>query len=966
MYQAIWKLTALAVVVGIGVVVVVQAQRGFNNVDQKQDPLGVPAETTRSDTDSDFDTLSSQAEPEQPLEGFDDESPTVPASAKTNSLSRRKEHSTIPEDDDPFADSKKPLDGSARRAAPQSDTRERTAARNRPRLAAADDELTVEKPSSSTRELEQSDNDDPFSDESRRKPNAPATKPAKSSRGPALRLNSLTDEDQETIGASASESTDDKQTSTGPKLLGDDDDATSRLSPISGDDADPFGDDAPAARRAPATDPSVAKVDDEDDVPDSSKYDEAPRKLPKPIGPPSSNRESAEDEMPIIERAAPQRKPATPAVPRADEEADDDADAFPAIGRKRADKQEPRRLPPDREASIPLDDEPATQPEKTPSRTRPDPFADDETDGGIKTLPTRRKADDQDEAVTRGRPAAPLFEDDDKPVAAPKGRSSTRPALDDEDTIELGAEPQQKRPEPSSALRDDAPVVEAPAKESDDEAIRRSPLPAVESRPAPRRTPQPQLTIDKIAPPTAVLGKPMVYQIVVKNVGPIAARQVVVEDAVPDAARIDGSIPQALLENQHLIWKLGTLEAGREKKILVRMIPQAEGTLGTVATVNCASGADGARSVAAPQLKFDVITPSQAVVGTPVALKFRVTNVGEVDASGVVIRNVLPAGLRHPDGDDLEYEIGALPAGKVREVELTLTAGQAGKTVNRAIVTADGNVTEEASASLDIVGPALSLARSGTKRLFPGKTGNYTNTITNPGSTPVANVRVVETIPPGMEFASASDGGQYDAAKRSVTWSIERLAPQEVKTLTIKLSSSSRGARISVVRAYDASGASGETVGTTHVAGVPALTIDIGELAPHLEIGEQIRIPIRVINRGSDAATGIRTSVTLPTGMELVSINAPVDYKVERDQALREKVGTDVPGVLDRLSGDPIATVIRFAPIKRLDARADAMIELTLKAREAGNARLRVEVECEQITEPVRREEVTTVAATQE
>src|SRR5262249_17501111 len=152
--------------------------------------------------------------------------------------------------------------------------------------------------------------------------------------------------------------------------------------------------------------------------------------------------------------------------------------------------------------------------------------------------------------------------------------------------------------------------------------------------------------------------------------------------------------------------------------------------------------------------------PEQAVVGAPVALKFRVTNVGDVEASGVVIRNVLPAGLRHPDGDDLEYEIdGTLPPGRTREGELTMTAAQAGRIGDRATMTADGNVTEESSAALEIVGPALTIVRTGTKRLFPGKTGNYTNTVTNPDSRPITNVRIVETVPPGMEFASATDGG---------------------------------------------------------------------------------------------------------------------------------------------------------------------------------------------------------------
>jgi uncharacterized repeat protein (TIGR01451 family) len=241
--------------------------------------------------------------------------------------------------------------------------------------------------------------------------------------------------------------------------------------------------------------------------------------------------------------------------------------------------------------------------------------------------------------------------------------------------------------------------------------------------------------------------------------------------------------------------------------------------------------------------------------------------------------------------------------------------------------------------------------------LFPGKTAAYTNTVTNPGSQPVANVRVVETLPPGMEFVSASDGGRYeeerknDEVKRTISWMINQLAPQEAKALKVTLKTIGRGAQVSVVRAVDAAGARGETVETTQVAGVPALTIDIGDLAPHIEIGEQIRVPVRLINRGSDTATSIRASVTIPAGLKLVSVKAPVDYKA----------GIDVDG-----DGGSPRSVLVFSPIKRLDPRGDVVIELTLEAGQAGTARLKVAAECEQVTEPVRREEVTTIAAPQE
>ncbi len=446
----------------------------------------------------------------------------------------------------------------------------------------------------------------------------------------------------------------------------------------------------------------------------------------------------------------------------------------------------------------------------------------------------------------------------------------------------------------------------------------------------------------------------MIYHIEIRNLGDNAAHQVVVEDVIPPDVKIDGSIPQALLKDNRLIWKLGTLAAGQQKKISVRVVPQSEGTIGGVATVNFAAEPTPDPKTASPQLKFDVVAPRQAALGTPIEFSFRVRNTGQVPASGVTIRNVLPAALRHPDGDDLEYEIGQLPAGKTREVKLILTAAQAGPTVNRVVVTADGNVAEEAQVPLEVVGPSLVVVREGPKRLFPNKNGTYANTVTNPGLSPVSTVNVVETVPVSMEFVEASDGGTYNAAKRSVTWTINQLAAGASKTVKVTLRSNARGAQVSVVRAYDASGSSGETVGATHVSGVCALTIEIGDIPALIEAGETVKVTARIINRGSDSAANVRITIALPAGMQLLDANGPTPHS--------ELAATN-KGAENRAPRGAIE--VQFAPIAKIEPRADAVIELTLKARTPGAVRLEVQAQCDQLPEPIRREEVTTIVAPQ-
>ncbi|MHC4879166.1 MAG: DUF11 domain-containing protein, partial [Planctomycetota bacterium] len=64
---------------------------------------------------------------------------------------------------------------------------------------------------------------------------------------------------------------------------------------------------------------------------------------------------------------------------------------------------------------------------------------------------------------------------------------------------------------------------------------------------------QPTLTIEKIAPKEATLGKPMIYSIIVSNRGTTNAAQVIVEDRIPKGCRLVGTIPQAELIGTKLL-----------------------------------------------------------------------------------------------------------------------------------------------------------------------------------------------------------------------------------------------------------------------------------------------------------------------------------------------------------------------------------------------------------------------------
>lgn len=135
------------------------------------------------------------------------------------------------------------------------------------------------------------------------------------------------------------------------------------------------------------------------------------------------------------------------------------------------------------------------------------------------------------------------------------------------------------------------------------------------------------------------------------------------------------------------------------KEIQVKVVPVAEGQVGSVATVNFTAEIASRTTIASPKLSVKLTAAPQVRVNETVTLNFVISNNGSVDAHRVVLRNMIPENLKLPDVSerDLEYDLGTLPAGKSQTVQLQLTAVRPGKVVNRAVITTDGRICRRAA-----------------------------------------------------------------------------------------------------------------------------------------------------------------------------------------------------------------------------------------------------------------------------
>lgn len=445
-----------------------------------------------------------------------------------------------------------------------------------------------------------------------------------------------------------------------------------------------------------------------------------------------------------------------------------------------------------------------------------------------------------------------------------------------------------------------------------------------------------QLTIEKSAPKSAVLGQPFVYDIIIKNRSANTAHQVTVEDPIPSGVRLEGSDPQAVLSSGKLIWKLGKLRAGETRKISVKVTPVRAGQIGSVATVNFVSEVAARTTITAPRLSLKFTGPQSAKIGDKVTFKFVVTNSGNAAAADVWIRDLIPDGLTHPAGNDLEYKVGKLAPGKSQSITLTMSVAKSGRLTNRAIVTAAGGVRIESRAVVAVKAPELVVVRSGPKQRLLGSRAVFQNMLKNASQQTVRGTTLREVVPAGMEFVEASDGGTFDAATRTVSWNVGTLAPQQSKTVRLTLLPKQAGRQQSLVKAVSADGTVVQTSSVTKVAGYAALGVEVPAVDKPVAVGKQVALRIVARNRGTAASSNVRLQMTLPAQLEIAAVRGPGKYASKDGTLTFDSVDSIAPG-------------------------GQVVYDVTLKAVARGDSRVKIQIQSDEMSQPLAREEAVLV-----
>jgi uncharacterized repeat protein (TIGR01451 family) len=447
---------------------------------------------------------------------------------------------------------------------------------------------------------------------------------------------------------------------------------------------------------------------------------------------------------------------------------------------------------------------------------------------------------------------------------------------------------------------------------------------------------KPALLIQKFAPAEIQVGKPAKFVVQIRNVGVQAADEVVIRDEVPQGTRLISTSPSAQANGNELVWQLGKLSAGEERSLEMQLMPVTEGEIGSVARVAYSAQASVKTRCTMPQLAIRMTAPDKVMIGQEQRVKIELRNPGSGDATGVMLFENVPENVKHAAGPALEFEIGTLRPGETRELELVLLAEKAGKVINVLTAKAEGNLQVQQQVEFEVIAPALEVAVSGPERRYLERPATYEVSVENPGTAPAHDVQIITKLPKGMRFVRANNMGEYDASTHAVYWSLAELPEGESGKVELVTMPVETGPQTLEVESRAGQGLADQAKQQILVEGLAAIMFELRDLEDPIEVGGETGYEIRVVNQGTKAATNVQVAVHLPPGMQIVSAEGETQH------------GTR-------------GGALMFEPLPQLLPKADTLFRVRVQGLQAGDQRITVEVNTDDLAQPIRREESTRV-----
>ena len=408
----------------------------------------------------------------------------------------------------------------------------------------------------------------------------------------------------------------------------------------------------------------------------------------------------------------------------------------------------------------------------------------------------------------------------------------------------------------------------------------------------------PALTVEKLSPREIQVNQTADFQLIIKNVGRVAAEGVQVFDKTPSGTEFIGASPEPSSgRGGDLRWDIGTLRPGQEKRIKIQLKPIRHGEIGSVAHVTFNTMASMRTLVTKPVLEIVHEAKNVHLIGDEVLFDITVKNKGDGPANNVMLQEDVPQELEFQDGSQaIEYEIGTLLPGQSKRLRLALKAAKIGKTRNILFASADGGLECKHELPLEVVAPNLVAKSDGPTRRFLQRSVAHSFSVANNGTARATNVELIARLPSGLRFKNANNQGRYDANAHSVYWSLAELdrdarANVELKTTPVEIGT--QPIKFETFADLEVQASVIQPLNVEHLVDV---FIDIDDVIDPIEIGSDTSYRIRVVNQGTKAATNVQLGVMFPRGLQPTGVNGSIRHQISGQQIAFEPINSMSPG----------------------------------------------------------------------
>jgi len=450
----------------------------------------------------------------------------------------------------------------------------------------------------------------------------------------------------------------------------------------------------------------------------------------------------------------------------------------------------------------------------------------------------------------------------------------------------------------------------------------------------------PQLTTSVEGPRKVSVGRPAQFHVSVRNDGQVEARDLIISVNVPPWAEVDNSTPSAgstqwsdeSNEGHVLQWRLQDLRARSAAELAMTVTVHENRPVKLGVNWTHAPATSGAVvEVVQPKLMMVVAGPDEVLFGETQVYQLTVSNPGTGPAENVMIY-LMP--LQDSGNTEASHKVGTLRPGETKQLEIELTAREAGTLQVCARAEADGGLNSDAQKDVVVLRSELNIELNGPDTQYAGTEAVFSIRVNNPGTAPAQDVDISAALPRGAELVSAGNKAQSDVQHGKVRWRVSSLAPGEERAFEIRCQLSEPGDNRLVVSGTGAGGVSDSTTALTNVIALADLKLEVSDPQGPVAVGEHAVYEVRIRNRGTKAAEGIDVESFFSEGID------PVDA-----EGAPHRIGNDGQIVFDT--------------IDELRAGGEIVLKIHGLASEPGNHVFRAEVRCRELETKLAAEETT-------